>query len=61
MNNYKIGILTSNMLRHRYMVNTLSDEFDIDFIISEEKTNSFNHRNFAKNKSFFIRESYDKF
>ena len=48
MNNYKIGILTSNMLRHRYMVNTLSDEFDIDFIISEEKTNSFNHRNFAK-------------
>ena len=37
MNNYKIGILTSNMLRHRYMVNPLSDEFDIDFIISKKK------------------------
>ena len=54
MNNYKIGILTSNMLRHRYMVNIV-DEFDIDFIISEEKANSFNHRNFAKINLFLLR------
>ena len=51
MNNYKIGILTSDMLRHRYMVNTLSNKYDIDFIFSEKKQASFDHKKFAEKNS----------
>ena len=62
MKNYKIGILTSDMLRHRYMVNKLSNIFDIEFIFSEKKQDSFNHKIFAeKNSNLLITKHMQEF
>lgn len=44
----KIGIITSNSLRHNYFVNSLANYFEIDFVIREPKV--FDPSNVYKNE-----------